>query len=134
MGDSGAELLGYALGVCAIIGGAKLATVLLVLGVPILDTAWLIVSRAVSGRSPMRGGRDHLHFRLADMGLSPRQILVFYCALSIGFGLLGISAAGPLAKAAALAVLLLLGLGVILYAARRAQPTSASESGTSTKP
>src|SRR3712207_6433728 len=66
MGDSGAEFLGYVLGVSAIIGGAKLATVLLVLGVPILDVAWLIVSRALSGRSPAQGGRDHLHLRLRD--------------------------------------------------------------------
>lgn len=120
MGDSGAELLGYALGVCAIIGGAKLATVLLVLGVPILDTAWLIVSRAASGRSPMRGGRDHLHQRLSAMGLTPRQIVAFYYALSLGFGLIGISPAGAPLKAAALVLLLLIGLGVILYAARRA--------------
>lgn len=120
MGDSGAELLGYALGVCAIIGGAKLATVLLVLGVPILDTAWLIVSRAAAGRSPMHGARDHLHLRLADMGMSPRQIVLLYCALSVGFGLLGISGASPAAKAAALAALLLIGGGVILYVARRA--------------
>lgn len=125
MGDSGAELLGYALGVCAIIGGAKLATVLLVLGVPILDTAWLIVSRAASGRSPMRGGRDHLHQRLSDMGLSARQIVAFYYALSLGFGLVGISPASAGQKAVALALLLAIGLGVILYAARRAAPPAA---------
>jgi UDP-GlcNAc:undecaprenyl-phosphate/decaprenyl-phosphate GlcNAc-1-phosphate transferase len=122
MGDSGAEVLGYVLGVCAIIGGAKLATVLLVLGVPILDTAWLIVSRTAAGRSPMRGGRDHLHLRLADLGLSPRQIVLFYAALSLAFGLLGISGASPTIKAAALVLLLLIGARVILYAARRARP------------
>jgi UDP-GlcNAc:undecaprenyl-phosphate/decaprenyl-phosphate GlcNAc-1-phosphate transferase len=116
----GAELLGYALGVCAIIGGAKLATVLLVLGVPLLDVAWLIVSRTASGRPPMRGGRDHLHHRLLDMGLSPRQILLLYYTLSAGFGLLGISGASPAVKLIALVALLLIGAGIILYAARRA--------------
>lgn len=120
MGDSGAEVLGYVLGVCAIIGGAKLATVLLVLGVPILDTAWLIVSRTAAGRSPMRGGRDHLHHRLADMGMSARQIVLLYAALSLAFGLLGISGATPAVKLAALLLLLLIGIGVILYATRRA--------------
>ncbi|HWQ16023.1 MAG TPA: MraY family glycosyltransferase [Roseiflexaceae bacterium] len=113
----GAELLGYVLGVCAIIGGAKLATVLLVLGVPILDVAWLIVARAAAGRSPMRGGRDHLHHRLLDLGLSPRQIVVFYYTLSAGFGLLGISGASPAVKLAALILLLLIGSGTIGYAA-----------------
>ncbi|MEN9934910.1 MAG: hypothetical protein RLZZ387_1489 [Chloroflexota bacterium] len=122
----GAELLGYTLGVCAIIGGAKLATVLLVLGVPILDVAWLIVSRAASGRSPMRGGRDHLHHRLIDAGLSPRQVVLFYYALSAGFGLLGISDADQVTKLVALLLLLLIGAGVILYATRRAAAAARS--------
>jgi UDP-N-acetylmuramyl pentapeptide phosphotransferase/UDP-N-acetylglucosamine-1-phosphate transferase len=119
----GAELVGYILGVCAIIGGAKLATVLLVLGVPILDVAWLIVARTASGRAPMHGGRDHLHHRLLDLGLSARQIVMFYYALSAGFGLLGISGASPIFKLAALALLLLIGAGVIGYAARRVAAT-----------
>ncbi|MFO7170015.1 MAG: MraY family glycosyltransferase [Chloroflexota bacterium] len=117
----GAELLGYALGVCAIIGGAKLATVLLVLGVPILDVVWLIVSRTASGHAPMRGGRDHLHHRLHDMGYTPRQIVLFYYALSAGFGLLGISGASPALKLGALLVLLGIGAATILFAARRAR-------------
>src|SRR5579859_243544 len=89
MGNSGAHLLGFLLGVSAILGGAKLATALLVLGVPILDVAWLIVSRTLGGRSPAHAGRDHLHYRLQDLGLSPRQILLFYYSLSASFGLLG---------------------------------------------
>ncbi len=121
----GAENLGYLLGVAAIIGGAKMATVLLVLGVPLLDTAWLIVSRMVAGRSPMRGGRDHLHHRLADIGLSSRQIVLFYYAMSLGFGLLGISGASAAQKLLALVALGAIALGVIVYAARRAGRTAA---------
>jgi hypothetical protein len=51
-----------------------MATVLLVLGVWILDVAWLIVSRTLAGRSPTKSGRDHLHQRLTDAGFSNRQI------------------------------------------------------------
>lgn len=119
MGDSGAEFLGYVLGVCAIIGGAKLATVLLVLGVPILDVAWLAVSRVLSGRSPTAGGRDHLHLRLLDVGFSSRQVVLFYYVLSAGFGVLGVSGMQPRAKLVALVVLVVFALGVIGYAARR---------------
>ncbi|MBK9942909.1 MAG: undecaprenyl/decaprenyl-phosphate alpha-N-acetylglucosaminyl 1-phosphate transferase [Kouleothrix sp.] len=119
MGDSGAELLGYVLGVSAIIGGAKLATVLLVLGVPILDVAWLVIARLRAGRSPAQGGRDHLHFRLRDMGCSPRQVLLFYYALSASFGLLGIVSAAPIVKLAALGVLALIVIAVITYVSRR---------------
>ncbi len=119
MGDSGAETIGFILGVSAIIGGAKLATVLLVLGVPLLDVAWLIIARTVAGKQPMRGGRDHLHHRLLDGGMSPRQILALYCGLSTGFGLLGIADISPYAKLVGLAFLLLIGAGLIFYASRR---------------
>jgi UDP-N-acetylmuramyl pentapeptide phosphotransferase/UDP-N-acetylglucosamine-1-phosphate transferase len=123
----GAEFLGYMLGVSAIIGGAKLATVLLVLGVPILDVAWLIVARTLAGRSPMQGGRDHLHLRLRDLGFSGRQIVLFYYGLSASFGLVGISGASQIAKLAALSVLALIGAAVIGYAmwmgGRRKQQT-----------
>jgi UDP-N-acetylmuramyl pentapeptide phosphotransferase/UDP-N-acetylglucosamine-1-phosphate transferase len=119
MGDSGAEFLGFMLGVSAIIGGAKLATVLLVLGVPILDVAWLIVARIASGKQPMRSGRDHLHHRLLDSGMSPRQILALYWGLSAGFGLLGIADISPYAKLIGLALLIVIGIGLIAYATRR---------------
>ncbi|MCS7050590.1 MAG: undecaprenyl/decaprenyl-phosphate alpha-N-acetylglucosaminyl 1-phosphate transferase, partial [Thermomicrobium sp.] len=74
MGDSGAMLLGYTLAILAIIGGAKIATALLVLWVPILDVAWLIVYRLWNGRSPMEADRGHLHHRLLDLGWSQRRI------------------------------------------------------------
>jgi len=119
MGDSGAEVLGYLLGICAIIGGAKLATVVLVLGVPILDVAWLIISRTLSKRSPAQSGRDHLHFRLRDLGFSNRQIVVFYYSLSVVFGLVGISEADQRMKLVALLILVLILAVSLLYVGRR---------------
>jgi UDP-N-acetylmuramyl pentapeptide phosphotransferase/UDP-N-acetylglucosamine-1-phosphate transferase len=120
MGDSGAEFLGYVLALSAIIGGAKLATVLLVLGVPILDALWLAVSRTLSGRSPAQAGRDHLHYRMLDLGFSTRQVVVFYYALAASFGLLGISDVTPLIKLAALLLLATIVIGALVYVARRA--------------
>jgi UDP-N-acetylmuramyl pentapeptide phosphotransferase/UDP-N-acetylglucosamine-1-phosphate transferase len=120
MGDSGAEFLGYMLGICAIIGGAKLATVLLVLGVPILDVAWLIVARSAAGRSPAHSGRDHLHFRLRDLGFSNRQIVVFYYALSASFGLIGVFNFDNRLKLAALLLLGVIVAAAIVYVGRRA--------------
>jgi UDP-N-acetylmuramyl pentapeptide phosphotransferase/UDP-N-acetylglucosamine-1-phosphate transferase len=121
MGDSGAQFLGYALGVSAIIGGAKLATVLLVLGVPILDVAWLTVARSAAGRSPAQGGRDHLHLRLRDLGFSNRQIVLFYYALSASFGLIGVLRLDQRLKLAALLLLALLVATVIAYVGRRSR-------------
>ena len=121
MGDTGSHLLGYALAVSAILGGAKLAAVLLVLGVPIIDVAWLIVARTLGGHSPAHSGRDHLHYRLLDLGFTPRQIVIFYYTLSASFGLLGIA---DTPRAVKLVALLLLGVivgAVLLYVSYRSR-------------
>jgi UDP-N-acetylmuramyl pentapeptide phosphotransferase/UDP-N-acetylglucosamine-1-phosphate transferase len=125
MGDAGAEFLGYVLGVSAIMGGAKLATVLLVLGVWILDVAWLIVSRIAAGRSPTHSGRDHLHQRLTDAGFAPKHIALYFYGLSMIFGALGIADIGPTGKLWALVALLAVGVVTIGYAIR-IQPRAAA--------
>ncbi len=102
---SGSFFLGYVLGSLGIIGGAKVATVLLILAVPILDVAWLIVSRARRGESPGRGGRDHLHFRLLDLGLSQRAIVGMYYAVCAVFGVVALLIEGRLIKLITLGLL-----------------------------
>jgi UDP-GlcNAc:undecaprenyl-phosphate GlcNAc-1-phosphate transferase len=88
MGSSGAYFLGYTLGALSIIGGAKLATVLLVMGLPLLDVMWLVVYRISQGRNPMHGDREHLHFRLLDMGYSQRWVVLSYYGFCAFFGVL----------------------------------------------
>ena len=78
MGSSGSYTLGWALAALSILAPAKVATALLVLGIPILDTAWLIIQRWRVHGSPGAAGRDHLHFRLLDMGYSQRTIVLGY--------------------------------------------------------
>ena len=119
LGSSGALVLGFALGSLGIIGGAKVATVLLVLAVPILDVAWLIVSRLRHGRSPMRGGRDHLHFRLLDLGLSQRQIVIGYWLVSALFGALALLFEARIYKLLALGVLGIITLATLIIVSRR---------------
>lgn len=119
MGDVGAMTLGYTLGVSAIIGGAKLATALLVLGVPLIDMAWLIVTRTLRGRSAAHAGRDHLHHRLLDLGLSQRQVVAIYYSLSALFGAIALLDLSPVVKLIALLLLVALVLGFIVYAAKR---------------
>ncbi len=116
MGDVGAMTVGYILGVSAIIGGATLATALLVMGVPLIDMAGLIAARTLQGRSAARSGRDHLHHRLLDMGLSQRQVVLIYYALSASFGAVALLDVPPVAKLVALVVLGTLVLGFLLYA------------------
>lgn len=108
---SGSLFLGFVLASLGIIGGAKVATVLLVLAVPVIDVAWLIISRIRRGQPPTQSGRDHLHYRLLDLGLSQRQVVSLYyfaCAL---FGGLALVIEGSLLKLASLML-----LGVITLA------------------
>ncbi len=84
----GAFLLGYLIACLSIIGGAKMATILMVMGLPLMDAAWQIMTRTLQGKSPFRGDRGHLHFRLFDLGLSQRQICLGYYGFCTVFGTL----------------------------------------------
>lgn len=84
----GAYLLGFIIACLSIIGGAKMATVLMVMALPIMDTAWQILSRLRAGRSPFRGDRGHVHHRLIDLGFSQRQIVLGYYTFCAFFGTL----------------------------------------------
>jgi UDP-N-acetylmuramyl pentapeptide phosphotransferase/UDP-N-acetylglucosamine-1-phosphate transferase len=78
-GTSGVQFVGFTLAVLSILGSAKVAVALLVLGVPIIDTFWIIVRRLSQGRSPFSPDRSHIHHRLLDLGLSHRStVLVIY--------------------------------------------------------
>ena len=78
-GTSGVQFVGYTLAILSILGTAKVAVVLLVLGVPIIDTFWIIVRRLSQRRSPFKPDRQHIHHRLLDLGLSHRQtVLLIY--------------------------------------------------------
>jgi UDP-GlcNAc:undecaprenyl-phosphate/decaprenyl-phosphate GlcNAc-1-phosphate transferase len=105
MGSNGALFLGYTIGVLGIIGGAKMATVLLVMGLPLLDVVWQIVRRVSSGRNPTEGDRGHVHYRLLDVGISPRQIVLGYYIFCALFGGIALVTASRLFKLIALLVL-----------------------------
>jgi UDP-GlcNAc:undecaprenyl-phosphate/decaprenyl-phosphate GlcNAc-1-phosphate transferase len=88
LGEGGSTFIGFMLGVLAIISGAKIATALLIMGVPLLDVAWVILRRVFKEkRSPFWGDKKHLHFRLLDIGLSHRQTVSFLYAVTGAFGL-----------------------------------------------
>ena len=100
----GAYLLGYLIGAISLFGGPKSATLLLVLGVPIVDVAWRIISRVRSRRMPVYGDRGHLHHRLFDLGLSQTRVVVLYYAVAALFGLLAVGLPSAQTKFIALLV------------------------------
>ena len=114
MGGS-AWFLGYVLGALSIIGGAKMATILLVMGLPLMDLGWQIVNRIRIGHNPFRGDRGHLHFRLLDTGiLTPRQIALGYYVICSLLGILTLITDSQLFKFIAFAIMLIcIGIGFI---------------------
>ena len=79
IGTTGVYAVGYSLAVLSIMGVGKVAVAMLVLGVPIIDTFWIIIRRLSSRRSPFTPDRGHFHHRLLDLGLTHRgAVLVIY--------------------------------------------------------
>lgn len=86
LGEGGSLFAGLMLGVLAIISGSKVATALLIMGVPILDVIWVILRRLIYYGKISIADRKHLHFRLLDVGLSHRQAVIFLYCLTALFG------------------------------------------------
>jgi len=86
LGEGGSTFFGFMLAVLAVISGGKIATALLVMGIPILDVAWIIFRRMRTGSKLYVGDAKHLHFRLLNAGLSQRQVVIFLSLLSLLFG------------------------------------------------
>lgn len=122
MGDSGARFLGYTMGVLSVLGNAKLATGLLVMGLPIVDTAYTILRRWRTGTQVQIFDKEHLHHRFLSMGLSQRATALVFYALALAFG----GAALLPSREGRFAALVLLGVssaGIIWYVNRRLQAT-----------
>jgi UDP-GlcNAc:undecaprenyl-phosphate GlcNAc-1-phosphate transferase len=94
IGTTGVMAVGYALAVLSIMGTAKVAVAMLVLGVPIIDTFWIITRRLVSRRSPFTPDRGHIHHRLLDLGLTHRGAVLLIYAMCAALGLASIVLAG----------------------------------------
>ncbi|MFA6194529.1 MAG: MraY family glycosyltransferase [Patescibacteria group bacterium] len=91
LGEGGSLLLGYILGVLAIISGGKIAIALLVMGIPILDVAWTIARRLLQGKNPFKfSDQKHLHHRLLALGIGQRRTVLVFYLLSLIFGLSGL--------------------------------------------
>ncbi len=128
LGESGSLWIGFVLGLLAIIAGGKLATALLVLGLPILDLVAVILYRAfILHQSPFRtSDRSHLHFRLLDQGWSVRRTVLFLYAVTAIFGFSTLIVHG-LTKVFVLGFLVVMMVSVATYFIRRtrsAHPTA----------
>lgn len=96
MGDTGSTFLGYMLATLSIQGLFKVyalisfAVPFLILGLPIFDTAFAILRRVLSGRSPFSADRGHVHHRLIDMGFNQKQAVAILYVVSVVLGLIAV--------------------------------------------
>jgi UDP-GlcNAc:undecaprenyl-phosphate/decaprenyl-phosphate GlcNAc-1-phosphate transferase len=89
MGDAGANLLGYLLGVVAVTGSLKTNAVvalvmpLVILAIPFLDTGFVVAKRLKYRRKPWLADSDHFHHRMARIGFSQRRTVAYLYAWTI---------------------------------------------------
>jgi UDP-GlcNAc:undecaprenyl-phosphate/decaprenyl-phosphate GlcNAc-1-phosphate transferase len=89
MGDAGANLLGYLLGVVAVVGSLKtnavvaLVVPLMILVIPFLDTGFVIAKRLKYRRAPWSADANHFHHRMARIGFSQRKTVAYLYVWSV---------------------------------------------------
>lgn len=90
-GYGAGSLAGYFLAVLSILSGAKIATTIIVLGIPTADALFTISRRLIAGKSPFWGDRGHLHHKLMDvLGWGRRRIAIFYWLTTLILGMLAL--------------------------------------------
>jgi UDP-GlcNAc:undecaprenyl-phosphate GlcNAc-1-phosphate transferase len=121
IGTAGVFAVGYALAVLSVLGTAKVAVALLVLGVPVIDTFWIIIRRVSQGRSPFSADRGHFHHRLLDLGLTHRQAVLMIYTICIVLAVLSLALSGRGQISAFLLIVLAGGLALYLMTRRAGQ-------------
>lgn len=108
LGDAGSTFIGFTLAVMAIYSSGKIATFFLVLGLPLLDVAWVLFRRLFLDRtSPFRGDQGHFHHRLLRAGFSVRQIVVIVYLFCASFGIIALTLHGAQKKLLAITIMAL---------------------------
>ncbi|HYM83813.1 MAG TPA: MraY family glycosyltransferase [Candidatus Dormibacteraeota bacterium] len=135
-GTSGVMFLGYTLALLSILGTAKVAVALLVLGVPIIDTFWIIVRRLSQGGTPFTPDRGHIHHRLLDLGLSHRRAVLAIYGMCLALAALSLGLSGTGQVYAFLGLFVVLGLLLFILTRRSlvAEELSAESYDTPARP
>lgn len=120
MGDTGALFLGFMLAAISIEGAMKSVAAIaviapiIILGVPIFDTAFAILRRLLSGQSVATGDKGHLHHRLLNRGFSQKKAVLILYAMSAIFGVFAILISSANSRQAIFIALGMLVLSVIV--------------------
>ena len=126
LGDGGAYLIGFFIASVSLSNSQKgyvvgaLFVMIVALGVPILDTLFAILRRAVRGVPVFRADAEHIHHRLILLGYSKGQALAVLYAVCALLSLIGISmllsrGMGSVIGASALALMALMAARYLGY-------------------
>ena len=110
----GATAIYLMLAVASILSSAKLATAILVMGVPMTDGVFTITRRILSGKSPFWHDKKHLHHLLLRLGFGQRRIALFYWIISAILGALSLVLSSK-GKLFAIIMLVILVGGALLF-------------------
>jgi UDP-GlcNAc:undecaprenyl-phosphate GlcNAc-1-phosphate transferase len=94
MGDSGSQMLGFSVGALAVLATQgetcplSAALPLLLLGLPIMDTLTVMLTRIRAGRSPFSADSNHLHHRLLALGFAHREAVLLIYMMQVALVLL----------------------------------------------
>jgi UDP-GlcNAc:undecaprenyl-phosphate/decaprenyl-phosphate GlcNAc-1-phosphate transferase len=117
LGDCGSLFIGFMLSALALEGAQKAPTAIAVaipvvsFGLPILETTLSVLRRLISGRPLFTADREHIHHKLLQQGLSPRQVVIALYAVSALFALLSLFLLWPEGPTLGL-VMVVIGTGV----------------------
>ena len=89
-GYGAGALAGYFLAVLASLSTTKVGTLIIVLGVPIIDAIYVIIRRIMAKQSPFWGDTRHLHHTLMKMGWSKAKVAIFYWLITAFLGLIAL--------------------------------------------
>jgi len=118
LGDSGSMCFGFLLACLSMLNGGKLATLGIVLLIPIFDGLFVIFYRMYKGGSPVSKDLNHLHHKLLERGWSRLRIVSFYMFLTIVFAVLAIFSWNSFLKFVTL-LLVVLFMTIFVYLTRK---------------
>ncbi|HET8567683.1 MAG TPA: MraY family glycosyltransferase [Candidatus Limnocylindria bacterium] len=118
MGTTGVAFVGTMLAVLSIFGTGKVAAALLVLGVPIIDTFYVLARRMVEGKPPFAPDRGHFHHRLLDIGLPHRSAVLLIYAITMALATVAVLTSGRAQLLSFIGAFVLLGIVVVVLTQR----------------
>lgn len=135
MGDAGSLFLGVMLAALGMLVELPVRPIIavaipvLVLTVPVLDTALVIIARVRHGISPFQGGKDHTSHRLVRLGLSVPVAVGLIAVASLAHGWVALIALRIDLVSALLLLTLTAGFDVLLFGLLAKVPVYVSSRG-----